>query len=285
METQLREGRLEDAPELARICHAAFTEIAERHGFPSDIPAPEAALAFLQPMLAHPEMYGVVAEQGGKPVGSNFGDERTAIIGIGPLTVDPAVQDGGIGRKLMEALLARADERGAAGVRLVQSAYHSRSLALYARLGFEVREPLVVLQGEAPQELPGGCTVREATPADQVSCDDLCRRVHGHDRAGELRDAIQHGDPRVVERDGRVTGYTTGIGFVGHTVGETNTDLQALIARSSPFAGPGFLLPSRNGDLLRWCLGNGLRIGYCATLMARGLYNEPSGAFLPSILY
>ena len=50
------------------------------------------------------------------------------------MTVDPAHQDAGTGRHLMEALLDRT--RDAAGVRLVQTAYHARSLALYAKLGF-----------------------------------------------------------------------------------------------------------------------------------------------------
>lgn len=285
MAVQLREGRREDAAALAKICYAAFTNIAEKHGFPSDIPSAEVALGFLEPMLGHPEIHCLVAEKDGQPVGSNFADERGSIIGIGPLTVDPAGQNGGVGRQLMEAMLTRADERGAAGVRLVQSAYHSRSLALYASLGFEVREPLVVLQGPPPPDLPGGCTLRAATPDDLPALDDLCRRIHGHARTGEVRDAMHIGSAQLVERDGRITGYTTGVGFGGHSVGETNIDLQALIFGAPDFSGPGFLLPSRNGTLLRWCLANELRIGYCATLMARGLYNEPAGAFLPSILY
>ena len=51
------------------------------------------------------------------------------------------------------------------------------------------------------------------------------------------------------------------------------------------FGGPGFLLPTRNGALLRWCLGLGLRIVQPMTLMTTGLYNEPQGAYLASILY
>jgi len=61
--------------------------------------------------------------------------------------------------------------------------------------------------------------------------------------------------------------------------------LQALIGAAESFSGPGFLLPTRNGELLRWCLSNGLRIVQPLTLMSRGIYQEPRGAFLPSILY
>jgi hypothetical protein len=89
----------------------------------------------------------------------------------------------------------------------------------------------------------------------------------------------------VVERDGRITGYATPIAFFGHAVGETNDDLKALIAAAPSFPGPGLLVPTRNGALMRWCLAEGLRITQTLTLMTNGLYNEPSGAWLPSVLY
>src|SRR5436190_881046 len=88
-----------------------------------------------------------------------------------------------------------------------------------------------------------------------------------------------------LKRNGRITGYTTIIGFFGYAVGETNDDLKALIGAAEEFAGPGFLLPTRNGDLFRWCLTNDLRVTQPMTLMSRGLYNDPAGASLPSILY
>jgi hypothetical protein len=89
----------------------------------------------------------------------------------------------------------------------------------------------------------------------------------------------------VVERLGRITGYATGMGWFHHAVAETNDDLKALIGAATAFAGPGFLVPSRNGEVFRWCLSQGLRVVNQATLMTIGLYNEPGGAYLPSILY
>ncbi|MDP9051272.1 MAG: hypothetical protein M3O31_11230, partial [Acidobacteriota bacterium] len=61
--------------------------------------------------------------------------------------------------------------------------------------------------------------------------------------------------------------------------------MQALIASAKSFAGPGILVPSRNSGLLRWCLDNGLRVVQPMTLMSTGLYNEPSGALLPSVTF
>ena len=109
--------------------------------------------------------------------------------------------------------------------------------------------------------------------------------MHGHERGGDLREAIGHGTAAVVERAGRITGYTTQIAFFGHAVGESNDDIQALIGAAKSFAGPGFLLPMRNAELFRWCLERGLRMVQPMTLMTLGLYNEPQGAYLPSILF
>ena len=87
-----------------------------------------------------------------------------------------------------------------------------------------------------------GCTVRPAGEADAAACDRLCAAVHGHTRSGEVADAIREGDARVVERDGRVVGYTTGLGYFGHSVAECNRDLMALIGAAEGFGGPGLLV-------------------------------------------
>jgi predicted N-acetyltransferase YhbS len=283
MDVVLRPGRPADAEACGAICYRAFHAIAERHGFPPDLDSPELGRLIVSRLLAHPRVYSVVAEAGGRVVGSNFLDERASIAGVGPITVDPAVQDRSLGRRLMEHVLRRAEER--AGVRLVQAAYHNRSLALYTKLGFVAREPLSALQGPALGRAVPGRLVRRATPADLEACAALCHRVHGFDRGGELRDAIEEGGATVVEHDGRLTGYATSIAFFGHAVGETNDDLKALVGAAPAFGGPGFLVPTRNAELLHWCLAQGLRVVQPMTLMSRGAWHEPAGAFLPSVLF
>jgi hypothetical protein len=207
------------------------------------------------------------------------------IAGVGPITIDPAVQNRAAGRQLMQAVMGRAVERKFAGVRLVQAAYHSRSLSLYAKLGFVVREPLSCMQGPAIQETVPGYRVRSAQTGDLGACNNLCVRVHGHDRGGELNDAIQQGTAVVAELRGRVTAYASSVAFIGHAVGETNEDLQAVIAAATAFQGPGILVPARNAGLFRWCLESGLRVVQQMTLMTTGLYNEPAGAYLPSVMF
>jgi predicted N-acetyltransferase YhbS len=285
MNVILRPGTPEDAAACGAICFEAFKSIASEHNFPWDFPSGEVPTGMMKTLLAHPGVYSVVAETDGKVVGSNFLDERSPIAGIGPITVDPASQNQTIGRRLMLDVIDRCARRDVAGVRLLQSAYHNRSLCLYTKLGFETRETVSKLNGAPLQtELPG-YLVRPATPADLPVCNALCQRVHGHHRGGELKDAIDHGSARVVEHLGQITAYCTDIAFFAHAVAETNPGLKALIGAASAFPGGGFLVPTRNGELFRWCLQHRLRLVHQLTLMTVGLYNEPVGAYLPSVLY
>ena len=285
MNAKLRPGTREDAAACGMIDFEAFQSISSQHNFPWDFPSVEIATAVVTMILSNSGFYAVVAEQDGKIVGSNFLDERNAISGVGPISVDPTVQNQTIGRQLMRAVMERSAPRGFAGIRLVQAAYHNRSLCLYTKLGFDTRETLSKMFGPPLNLKFAGYEVRPATEQDLEACNQLCHRVHGHDRSGDLRDAIKQGSAKVVEHLGRVTGYATDIAFFAHAVGETNQEIKALIAAASEIGGGGFLLPTRNGELFRWCLENGLRLVHQMTLMTIGLYNEPAGAYLPSVLY
>jgi GNAT superfamily N-acetyltransferase len=275
----------EDSLICGQICYVAFSTINAAHNFPCDFLGPEVAIGMMSMMFSHPDFYCVVAESDGGIVGSNCLDERSAIRGVGPITIDPAAQNVGAGRKLMQAVMDRAAERAAPGIRLVQAAFHNRSLSLYTSLGFDIREPLSCLQGRTAVRSVPGCTVRGATIADEAACNALSRQVHGFDRGLDLKQAIAQGTACVVERGGRITGYSSHLAFFGHSTAETNVDMQALIASVDSFGGPGILVPSRNSVLMRWCLANGLRVVQPMTLMSVGLYNDPSGAWLPSVLF
>ena len=285
MNVMLRPGTAADAERCGEICYNAFKAVAEQHNFPPDFPSQEVARGLLTRLLANPGFYSVVAEFDGMIVGSNFVDERSTIAGLGPITVDPAVQNRAVGRQLMQNALDRVKQRGFPGVRLLQAAYHNRSLSLYARLGFVVREPLSTMQGPALGVHIPGYSTRAATELDLATCNEICAKVHGHDRAGELHDAIKQTTATVVEHEGRIVGYSSSIAFFGHAVAETNEGLKALISAAPAFGGPGLLVPTRNAELFLWCLEHGLRVVQPMTLMSIGLYNEPAGAFLPSILY
>jgi hypothetical protein len=60
---------------------------------------------------------------------------------------------------------------------------------------------------------------------------------------------------------------------------------EAVLAAATEFQGPGILVPTRNAGLFRCCLESGLQVAQPISLMTLGLYNEPAGAYLPSILF
>ncbi len=282
---RIREAVDADWEDAGRICYEAFATLADQHGFPHDFPSVAAAAEPIRWLINHPHVYAVVAERDGRVVGSNFLDERGVISAIGPISVDPSAQDHHVGRLLMEAVLARAHAQRAPGVRLLQIAYHNRSLSLYAKLGMEVRGAFAAMHGTPIREAMAGYDVRAATEDDEYAMNSLCLRVHGHARAGEVAEAIDAGSARVVERLGRITGYTTRVNYFAHSVAETNDDMRALICEADDFGTPGFLVPLSNNDLFRWCLDRGLRVFFVLNMMTSGLYQEPEGAYMPSVGY
>ena len=281
----IRRATPADAEVCGRICFEAFTTLANHYNFPQEFPEADVPIAVISMLFSHPAFFCVVAMRDGKVIGSGCMDERNPIAGIGPVTIDPAEQNRTAGRQLMRAFMVREAERKFAGIRLVHAAYHNRALSLYTKFGFVVREPLSCMQGPAIQTPLPGIRVRSAQAKDLAACNELCLRVHGHDRGGELGEAIQQGTAVVAESRGRVTAYASSVALSGHAVGETNEDLKALIASATEFHGAGILVPTRNSGLFRWCLESGLHIVQPMTLMTMGLYNEPVGAYLPSILF
>jgi len=285
MSLTLRTAEPGDAAVCGDILYRAFKSLADRHGFPPDFPSVEVGQRVMAMLTAHPGVYGLVAEDDGRIIGSNFADQRSPVIGIGPISVDPETQNQGVGRVLMQAVVDHFMGRNVSGIRLLQAAYHNRSLCLYSTIGFQTREPISLFNGPPLGVSFPGYDVRPATAADVLDCNALCRRVHGFDRDGELRDAIAAGTATVVEHLGQITGYVTEVGFRGHGVAATNRGLMALLGAAPVVSGAGILVPTRNHEVFAWCLEHKWRLVMQMTLMTIGLYNEPDGAWLPSILY
>jgi predicted N-acetyltransferase YhbS len=287
MTVDIRPATSADVEDCGRIIYEAFLGIAEQHRFPPDFPSIDAATQLARLFIDHPAVYGVVAESDGKVVGSNFLDERNPIRGLGPITVDPRSQARGIGRRLMQAVMDRG--RHAAGIRLLQDSFNTRSIALYGSLGFDVKEPILLMSGRPRSEPRAEVEVRPLVAHDLEACAALCSRVHGFDRIRELTDALKLFSPAVAVRAGRVTAYASTSTFwpLNHGVAETEADMRALLLGaaslvSEPLA---FLLPVRQSELFRWCLAEGMQVVKPMTLMALGQYREPVGCYYVSVLY
>src|SRR5918997_5596200 len=130
MDIRIRPATPADTEGCGRIIYEAFKGIAERHNFRPDFPSADAGTQLADLFINDPAVFGVVAESGGRVIGSNFLSEWDAVRSVGPITIDPALQARGVGRRLMEAVIKRG--HGAAGVRLVQDSFNVASLSLYA---------------------------------------------------------------------------------------------------------------------------------------------------------
>ena len=287
MNTELRAPADADVPAYGRLLYEAFKDVAERHGFPPAFPSLEVATRVAKLYVGLPSMWSRVAEHDGRPVGLIFLHEGDPIRGVAIVAVDPSAQRRGIGRALMQAALDRA--RGARGIRLVQEAYNTHAMGLYASLGFEVKEPLARVTGRPRAAPPPGVEIRPLLAGDLDECDRLSERVHSITRTDGWRDALRLFKPFACVRGGRITAcsYAVLAGHLAWGVADTEEDMRALLtgiaeAVQQPLA---LHLPTRQASLFRWCLDQGLRIEKPLTLMAMGEYHEPRGCYFPSGTY
>ena len=279
--------RPEDVEPCGRICYEAFKGISEKHNFRPDFAVPEPAIDLMGMLLARPDVFNVVAESDGQVVGSNHLLESDEIRAVGPITVDPNAQAKGVGRMLMDAVIERGKD--SRGIRLVQDGFNTASLSLYASLGFDIREPMVLIEGVLKGDLPAEIEVRPIREEDYDSCAELCQAILGVSRLNELRHTPPMPSPFVAVREGRITAYTSApqLWAMNHAVAESDADMQAvLIGAGNQCEGPfSLLLPTRQTELFRWCLQNRMKVIKPLTLMSMGEYREPRGSYLPSVGY
>jgi GNAT superfamily N-acetyltransferase len=288
MTLDIRSIEQADAEICGKIGFQAHMAISSAHGYPSEQPSIEFAVGMIKTLLANPYSWGFLAEQEGRILGSIFFHifPPSPVAAIGPLTVEPSAE-GGVGRALMEVALMEARKQDYDQVRLVQSPSHLRSFALYSKCGFALREPLFLMNGSPSlSAIQKRYDIRPSEPQDISACNHLCISIHGFSREMELRHAIDQGVASIaIDSAGSISGYSAGIGFFGHAVAKTNEVLKALIANTSAILGPGFFVPGRNSDLIRWLLDVGFHVVWPANLMTVGRYHDPLGPFLPSIAY
>jgi hypothetical protein len=140
-----------------------------------------------------------------------------------------------------------------------------------------------------PRSAPaGGVEVRPLTESDLEECGALCKKVHGFERTGSLRDSLHAFTPFAAVRDGRIVAYASAPTFwpMSHGVAETEDDMRALLLGAAAQTDePIALLVPLGSGLFRWGLEEGLRAVKPMNLMAMGSYQEPQGSWFPSVLY
>jgi len=286
MNLVIRRATHQDIDVCARINYEAFKGVSDRHQFPTDFPTLDFATEITGLLIENPSFFDIVAENEGSVVGCGFMDERNPIRGIGPVSVERTFQSKGTGRKIMKALVEQGLK--APGIRLVQESFNMASLSLYVSLGFEVKEPLLLLEGMFRSQPRHGFEVRHLRSEDVDECQALCNRVYGCDRTSEIKYALNNLSPLVATKQGRIVAYTCAVSTFGHSVAETEADMQALVLGAAAYS-PGevlcFHLPVSYSSLFRWCLQEGLRALKPLAVMAIGEYQQPAGCYFPSYLY
>ncbi len=225
MSLLIREIQPQDTETAGQFIYEAFRGIAEQHNFPIDFPTPESGINFAGMWINHPSVYGVAAEENGKFAGSNFLTEFDPIRAVGPITVDPNLQSQGIGRELMKAVTKRG--QNSPGIRLIQDFFNTKSISIYASLGFEVKEPLALMTGTPTGRVSKDIVVRPMTEDDLDECEALCKKIHGFERTGELRNVFGFFKPFVAIRENRIVAYASTISLwtLNYGVAESTKDI------------------------------------------------------------
>jgi predicted N-acetyltransferase YhbS len=281
----LRPPTPEDVPELGRICFEAFKDVSEKHGFESDFTSLEMTRTIIGSIVRDESQYGVAASVDGQLAASNYIFHSDEAAGVGPVNVDPTRQGIGLGRLIMEDVMAHARESGLEMIRLVQDAFNVVSISLYASFGFDTKAPIGVLAlapGLAPDE-----RIRPLGPDDADAADTLCRSIYGISRRNELAGRSAWGIPTLgIFRGGALRGYLSPA-IIGHGVAETEDDMLALMREASRLSPeqPRVVCPLTSGELFRRALADGHQLVKIMNLMAVGPYKEPTGVWMPSVAF
>ncbi|MFI9627287.1 thioester reductase domain-containing protein [Streptomyces sp. NPDC052042] len=304
---RVREAAWEDLPAMAGICFDAFNTLNASLGLPPEWSSVDAVTEMFRDRLAAPGCLAYAAVDGaGAVVGSNFLVLGESVAAFGPLSVAPGTQGGGVGRLLMDEVVAAAARHERESVRAVQVTNNLGAYRLYASLGFVPCEQLSVVAGYAPPTPANlaGFAVRAMAEDDVPACQELYRAVNGHARDGEIHMAAKRAfgwsQPYVVEdrATGAIAGYTTGLSDLGHLTAVSEAAVRALytgagelMRRAAPDGPaprlriPGRLLP----ETLSWALRTrGMALERLETLVVRGSYTAPgagAGAYCPGLSY
>ena len=284
MALELVPATRERIPRLSRICHEAFSALHDRFGIERDIPNAEVGEMIISQTVERPDYTGVMAVLDGEVVGSNFLLHADEVAGVGPITVDPAVQSKGIGKALMQWVIDEARRREIRQVRLFQEALNTTSLSLCTALGFDWRDSAALMQATPAAEDDPAVRPLEGRDLEAVAA--LSRESYGFSRAGDAAQLLEWQVPGFVrERNGEVTGYLFATLF-GHAGAEGDEDLLSLAAQAARHLPPPlarFICPMGRPVLYRKALAEGHRTLKMLSYMSLGDFIPPQGFFFPSI--
>lgn len=138
----IRPATPEDLPAVHAIIERAYRGEAARQGWTHEadliIEGPRTDIATLTGIVEDPASQLLMALEGRTPIGSvHIADRGNGLAYLGLLSVDPGLQAGGIGRRLIEAAEATAREKfGATRIEMTVIDRRVELAAYYERRGY-----------------------------------------------------------------------------------------------------------------------------------------------------
>lgn len=277
----------DDVDVVAPVIVRAFNTVNARYGYPSEFPEPQAAVLLSRYYLSQDPDGCLVALRDGAVCGSIFARRRGDTVTVGPVTVDPACQGLGVGRRMMQAVFDLYPD--AASFRLVQAAFNKESYSLYSRTGYVAVEPLLRLERPpAPPPEEDDPQVRRATADELQAVAGLDRRLMGVERERELATIFGMGSVHVYDDGAGMQGYvatmpTPGPIFFGPAVAQREDQLIALLRAALRAIGsrPVTLhLPTRFAATIDECYRLGFRLFGLEMFMVRGDWHMDNAVYL-----
>lgn len=277
-----------DVPGVAAIFRDAFNDVYKRRGF-GPVVTDDAVGAVIADTYRDLDPGGcVVVTVNGEVAGSGFLHPRGATGGAGPITIAPAFQGLGVGRALMEEIVARSDAAGIASLRLIQDAFNEVAYALYSVTGFTGREVLLRASFRSRRLGRVGGDVRRAYRGDLARIRSIENDLLGIDRPQDHALLLRLGE-LFLGPDGMLVRIVRGnVAVLGPVVAESLEGALALIAAATtdltPHSDVRLLVPARCDDLVRELLVNyNLEIHSLCTYMVRGSWGGVRGYYVPTL--
>ncbi len=278
----------DDIDVVAPVIARAFNAVNARYGYPSEFPEPSVSTLMSRYYLSQDPEGCLVAQRGGTICGSVFARRRGDRVAVGPVTVDPASQAIGVGRRMMEALFELFPD--AASFRLSQAAFNKESFSLYSKTGFVAAEQCLRLDRPPAPVTPeeDEPRVRVVTAESAPLLADLDRRLTGAVRERELPTLFGMGRVYVYGDGSDIQGYlatvpTPGPTFLGPAVAPSEAQLGALMRAALRDIGPrpsALHLPARFALTIDECFRLGFRLFCLETLMVRGEWRTAPAFYL-----
>jgi predicted N-acetyltransferase YhbS len=203
----LVEGDVATADHVMRVAFGTFLGLPEPASFMGD------ASYVRNRRKANPEA-AFAAVLDGRVVGSNFATRWGSIGFFGPLTVSPELWDEGIGRRLMQPVMALFDAWRLTHAGLFTFAHSPKHVGFYQTLGFWPGHLTAIMARPPWSAGDAAWAALSASSRERSARIEACRRVADAQCAGvdltaeiDATDELGFGDTVLIEDDGAVAGF------------------------------------------------------------------------------